>query len=362
MKVLYISNAQEITGWGDCSYLKIKGLVEAGVDVAFKGLHFGAPVRRCSLLEELKEKSTKNCDVVIQHTLPHFYSRMKDVKHIGAYETEGSFYKSMWYKYINLMDEVIVPSSSSETDSLVSGVNRPIKVIPHAIEFNKYQNIEKTATIDGLKNGFNFCFVGEFVKRKNLRALLTAFHLEFHPSENVNLFLKLHKSGVSNEECLNLYQILNHDVVTGLKIKGRSSKIYTLCEHMRKNDLLSLMSQCHCFVNPSFGESWTIPALEAMALGLNVIYNKNIGTHDFANHKHCYPVISQPVNCFGAVDSLPNLYNGHDYWYNIDIVALRSALRDAYINRNNVDRESIKQQASLYDYKIIGEMLCNSIK
>lgn len=362
VKILYISNAGEVTGWGDSSYWRVRGMVESGLNVYHKGITFGAPRRECVILEDLESKSSKDYDVVIQETLPHLYSKMRDVKHIGAYHTEGSFYKSMWHKYINLMDEAWVPSESSHRDSCVSGVKYPIKIVPVPIDYESCKNLVKTAFMEGINDGFNFCFVGEFIKRKNLRALLTAFHLEFHPSENVNLFLKLHRSGLTSDECLKLFNVLDQDVVTGLKIKGRSHRIFTMCGHEPKNNLLSLMSQCHCFVNPAYGDSWNIPALEAMALGLNVIYNKNIGTADFANHPHCYPVISSPVNCFGAVESLPQLYSGHDYWYSIDVDALRSAMRDAYINRNNIDRESIRNHASKYDYKKIGEEICKIIK
>jgi glycosyltransferase involved in cell wall biosynthesis len=362
VKILYISNAQEITGWGESSYWRIRGMVEAGLDVYHRGISFGAPRRQCVILDDLESKSSKNYDLVIQETLPHLYSKMRDVKHVGAYHTEGSFIKSMWHKYINLMDESWVPSYSSWADSDISGVKNDIKIVPIPINFGAYKNIPKTASMDGIADGFNFCFVGEFVKRKNLRALLTAFHLEFHPSENVNLFLKLHKSGLSGDECLQLFQVLDQDVVNGLKIKGRSHKIFTMCGHEEKNNLLSLMSQCHCFVNPAYGDSWNIPAMEAMALGLNVIYNKNIGTADFANHPHCYPISSTYANCFGAVESLPQLYNGHDYWQSVDIESLRNAMRDAYINRHNVDRKSIRDHVEKYDYKKIGELICKIIK
>ena len=72
----------------------------------------------------------------------------------------------------------------------MSGVNIDIKLAPHCVDVRQYEDVQKTAMVGDLESTFNFCFVGELSKRKNISALLKAFYLEFHPTEPVNLLLK----------------------------------------------------------------------------------------------------------------------------------------------------------------------------
>ena len=67
--------------------------------------------------------------------------------------------------------------------------------------------------IQELLSTFNFAFVGEFIERKNLKALIQAFHMEFSCDEPVNLFIKTSK--------VSLPEVQNHikSIKSGLKIR-----------------------------------------------------------------------------------------------------------------------------------------------
>ena len=86
---------------------------------------------------------------------------------------------------------------------------------------------------------------------------------------------------------------------------------------MPKQDYISVLSQVDCFVMPSRGEAFCIPALEAMALGVPAIYTEGIGM-DFCVGQ---PIESRLTPCFGAVDTLLDLDTAATSWSEIDQVA-----------------------------------------
>ena len=88
------------------------------------------------------------------------------------------------------MDELWVPSNYVKEACIKSGVTIPIKIAPHCLDVESYIKSADNAKVQELLNTFNFVFVGEFIERKNLKALVRAFHTEFHPKEDVNLLIK----------------------------------------------------------------------------------------------------------------------------------------------------------------------------
>jgi hypothetical protein len=259
------------------------------------------------------------------------------------------------------MDEAWVSSRYEKTNSVNSGVNIPIKVFKNCIEFDKYQNVQSDATIKELKDGFNFCLFGEFNNRKNISALLRAYHSEFHYSENVNLFLKLNDPGVDAQSSLNKAKELNESVKHNIKIRRKYKEVFIMTGYLNHNDYLSIMSQCHCLVAPSFGEACCIPILEAHALGLEVIYTSNTGMFDYGSDAYSYQVSSNEVPCYAMTNSLPELYSSLDSWEQIDINHLRKTMRkiyNRYLERSDSDKlhikTEIKKYAQKYDIKTVG--------
>ena len=73
MKVLYLGNWRDGTGWGNAAQGYILSLDAAGIDVVPR--HIKLNDREIEVPErilELERRSHKNCDVVIQHVLPHY--------------------------------------------------------------------------------------------------------------------------------------------------------------------------------------------------------------------------------------------------------------------------------------------------
>jgi len=351
MKILYIGHYKDGTGWGDAARNNILALVEAGIDVVPRAITYSkADSETDSKILELEKQSTEGCDICIQHTLPCNYVYDGAFKNIACIDTETSdFIDSGWSKNINMMDEIWVPSEYVKRTCINSGVTIPIKIVPHCIDISEYSGDIKGSKIKELEGDFNFVFIGEFSERKNIKALLRAFHAEFHPRENVNLYIKT--SGIEVKK-LEAYV---ETIKKGLKLRNTYKNDLLISGKIKKEDYLSILNQCHCFVMPSRGEGFCIPALEAMALGIPSIYTSGIAVEEFA--------VGQSVNsleqpCFGGMESLPHLYTANTTWREIDVADLQIKMRSQYIKGLTQDvRKQCKEKAKQYSHESTAKLL-----
>ena len=117
------------------------------------------------------------------------------------------------------MDELWVPSHNTKGIARISGVTKPIYVAPHSLDMSSYNRATTGNQIQELQSGFNFVFVGEFIERKNIKALLMAFHNEFEtwePTSDVSyIFTKNNSQNAKNSESVvNIFYTLNETLET----------------------------------------------------------------------------------------------------------------------------------------------------
>lgn len=351
-KVLYIGHYKDGTGWGDAAINNILALDSAGVKVVPRAISYNKQDSETHpRILELEKQSTDGCDICIQHTLPVNYVYDSNMKNIGFLATESSdFCDTGWHKNINILDELWVPSEYSKECCKKSGVTIPVSVAPHSLNIEEYKNPVNGAKVVEMLKSFNFVFVGEFIERKNLKALVKAFHTEFHPSENVNLFIKT--SGVP----LGTVQQYCTSIKNGLKLRKKYKEELVVCDKLKKEDYISLLQQCHCLIMPSRGEAFCIPALEVMSAGIPVIYTSGIAMEEFCVGN---AVNSYNTPCFGGVDSLSNLYTANSDWKEIDIRDLQIKMRNIFMQKDNMKELSkkCKEQANMYSHKNVGQIL-----
>lgn len=354
MKVLYIGHYRDGTGWANAAINNILAMDSVGIEVVPRPISFEQSDKEYpDRIKELEQQTTGGAEICIQHTLPHLYSYDSNYKNIGFLATESSdFSDTGWQYFANLMDELWVPSLNSRAACRISGVKKDIKVIPHSLDIERYINADSNKKIDKLINSFNFIFVGEFIERKNIQALVRAFHSEFEINEPVNLFIKTSRQSV---EYIDNYCA---SIKRGLKLRKNYKNEIVVSGKLGFEDYVSVFKQCHSFVMPSRAEGFCIPALEAMSLGIPVIFTSNTGLDDFA---YGTAVKSNNVPCFGAVDTIPYLDSANSTWSEIDITNLRIAMRGAYMKWNTEQAASEKtkaiQAAKQYDHKIIGQQI-----
>ncbi len=357
VKVLYIGNYKDGTGWANACINNILALDTAGVEVVPRAITFNDSASSCpERVLELEGGSEVGCDICIQHTLPHLYSYNSKFKNIGFLATETSnFSESSWQHYANLMDEMWVPTNFCKRACVQSGVTKPVKVAPHSLDMSRYDSVKylnQGSKIDNLVNTFNFAFIGEFVERKNIQALSKAFHMEFDVEEPVNLYIK------TSQQTLDYVQNYLEQIRQGLKIRKTYKEEVVISGHLEKDDYMSVLAQCHSFVMPSRGEGFCIPALEAMAMGIPVIYTEGTGMDDFCSGK---AVQSSQVPCFGAMSTMEYLYTANERWGEIDLEGLMFAMRESFMKWNTgiatQESRDALERAKKFSHKKIGLQL-----
>lgn len=353
-KVLYIGNYKENTGWGNAVVNNILAIDSAGIDVVPRAVAYelkdDAPYP--DRIKQLEANSSYDCDICIQHVLPHLFSYNSNYKNIGFMAVESAlFRRTGWVESANLMDEIWVPSLVTKAHCRLSGIKVPIKVVPHSLNLNQF-NEENVIKVEQLESTFNFIFIGEFIERKNIAAFIKAFYTEFDNFEPVNLVIKTSQTTASNVETY------VSNIANGLKIRKKYKPPIVISGMINRKIYTSILKQCHSFVMPSRGEAFCIPALEAMACGIPIIWTENTGLDDFAIGEK---VQSYETPCFGAVTGIPFLDNSRSYWQEIDLRKLQFAMRSAFMKWNTEqsikESKEAKEKAKEYTHESIGKQI-----
>lgn len=367
MKVLFCGVYRDGTGWGQAAIDYILSLDAAGVDVVPRPIKLNAhqhepPAR----ILELEQRPSQGCNTVIQHILPHLMDYNGRLHNIGLYATEtSSFRDCAWAERINNLDEAWVINEQMAQSSQDSGVTVPIAVIPHATDVARFQRSYKP--LEALRThheqgSFIFYTVGEMVRRKNLAALVKAFHLEFRPHEPVELVIKTSISGKSAEEARGDVEKFCRGMKDGLKLyrTAEEYKAETILTERYTDEAISrLHNSCDCFVQPSYGEAWSIPAFDAMGFGKTPILTNWGGSRGYMTEETGWLVPYRLEPVFGVTESFADLYTGNEYWASVDIGALRFAMRQAFEDRDVRKKKSAAgiKRAFDFSHEKVGQLM-----
>ena len=370
MRVLYIGNYRDGTGWAQAAMDNILSMDSVGIDVVPRPIKLNSnQVALPERLLALEEKDSSNCDICIQHVLPHmldYNGRFK--KNIALYDTETDNFKwSIWPERINGMDEAWVINNQMAQSSKDSGVTIPIKVVPHASNVAKFKQRYEPLQLPNADGNFIFYFVGEFIRRKNLAAFIKAFHSEFETNEPVSIVIKTNKYGLSPNDCAKEVQNMSDNIKKGMKLYPELEDYkedLIITDRLSDENLLRLHAACDCFVMPSYGEAWCIPAFDAMGFGNTPICTDVGGMADYLNDGEGVLVTSRKEPVFGMIETFNDLFTARENWNSIDLLELRKSMRNIY-QLHSSDPKGVyktmqdkgKKRVEEYSYKAIGNLI-----
>lgn len=350
--ILYIGPYRQKDGWGLAAKDYILSLKEINNNIHCQPVYMSNNIDSDidPKIKYLENNHLSNYDIVIQNVLPMMMTRTH-LYNIGLLFVENQNFTSTSVHNLNLMDEIWVSSKLEKKSLIDGGVKKPIKVIGHAIKVEKNN---KSIFTEELKDHYKFYFIGEYIQRKNIKDLVTAFHLEFDITEKVSLVLKL--SGCSDEQ-------VRKDI-NNIKAKLRTKKYFhnelLITNNLTDYQMSSLHNSCDCFVVTSYGEAFCRPAAEALCNGNYLISSFNIGILDYVNNKdvdviECYPspVMLDHPETMAQLD----IYNGNEVWYLPNILDLRKKMRSAFENRKSNTNENMYMEQ--FSYQTIGQKICS---
>ncbi len=243
-----------------------------------------------------------------------------------------------WVQCLNEMDEVWVPSEFVKKAFVSSGVAVPVYVIGEGVD-PEFFHPDIIPFPNLPKEKFKFLTNFAWGKRKGVDVLFEAFRKEFDKDEDVCLIVKVLPS----------YQ--GHNIKDELKLvyerKG-AAPVYLYDLEFKKWEMGRLYTGCDCFLWPSRGEGFGLPALEALASGLPVIAS------DYSSHMEflkkdgkarpgVLPLKGEIVPYKGG-DSI--YYYGCN-WFDPSVDELRKLMREVYNNAGKYRRMALESSTEV---------------
>lgn len=311
-KILLVSHGPNQTGWGQVTQSIVKAL-SINFDLVCRTVKL-APNNYPYWYTELENKSVDDVTHVLQYVLPDYYTRYPNVVNVGITEIEyADINFNYWLEYYDIMDQIWVSNKHAKTE-LKRFVSIPVHVVehPYRAPTPKIPPL-RIPEIDG---NYIFYSIAENTPRKNLAAIIEAYHLEFDPSEPVSLVLKSDASianlCVNVKNGLQLYNSID-DYSPEIVFQNKISDL----------DILGLHLLCDCYINTSIGESYGVPVRDAISFNNDVIVN-SVGGLDG-------PYPSVPNMATPAMGGkMPHLENARNKAAEPSIYHLMQKMRKAY--------------------------------
>jgi len=368
MKVLYIGHYKEKSGWAQVAKDHILALDSIGVDVVCRNVTLTSDNNSIDpRILKLEKKDSADCDYCIQHLLPHHLVGTSNFKkNIAFLETETTSIKHLpWINHLQLMDEIWVPNEDAKLYLEQDEINVPVKLVPHCADIERYTKKYPSINIPQADGKFKFYYIGDLNDRKNIRAIIRAFHSEFDRSEPVAIIFKIKKFGMSSEQVKQSFDKILAEEKAKLRMYPRLDdyiKDIVIAEDITDEQICALHQYCDCFVCPSHGEAWSIPSFDAMAFGNVPICSDFGGPRQFideCNLKTGTLVngVFAPCQCSDA--AFPDMFTGRESWYVPCELELKNSMRWYYTTKNANGNPKIDglTRAKEFSYETIGNLM-----
>ena len=259
------------------------------------------------------------------------------------------------------MDQVWVPNKNL-MDNLINDGLKNVRVVHHASNTSKM--IQPDLKFKFLNSGnFKFYYIGELNDRKNVESIVRSFHSEFANFEPVSLILKIKKHGVSAPDLTKYCEQICTTIKKELRMyKDIDSyhKELIIADDIDDKHIDVLHNSCDCFISPSHGEGWSIPAFDAMRYGKTPICSNEGGPREFidSNDKNTGTLINGIYSiCNHSDPAFMDIFTGREDWFIPSEYEIKKAMRFYYGNRDKIDRKAGFKTSEKFSYKTIGNTI-----
>lgn len=261
--VVWVGEWAPTTGYGYWSRHAARALLDAGV------LLYYQPARMSTDMDAAApDLALRDCQphhgtpampqILIEHA--DRFCRASGRVRFGWTMSDVTPWPSSWLDGLPWVDEVWVPTEVDRLRIRSSGWGGSVEVVPLGVDPGRFHP-QATPWAGRPSVGFLFVSCFQWSLRKNPDLLFAAFRDEFSHGEDVGLYIKA-VPGKADE-------ILSYETRWWLRTPG--PQIWLQVQEIADSDLPGLYTSADCFVLPSSGEGWCLPAMEALACGLPVI-------------------------------------------------------------------------------------------
>jgi len=236
-------------------------------------------------LYELMSRSFGDGDIEVNCVTPQRFRIYHEKPTIGQTVFETNSVPPVWSAYCNQMDEIWVPTPFNVETFTRGGVDKKkLKIVPHGVDSETFK--PNLPSLNLKRNKFAFIAVGQFMFRKGLGELLTAYITEFGKDDDVTLILKTYLRSEQHYDKMIVENLIREAV---LNIKTTNfPDIQLVHKKLTDTEMAHLYNSADCFVLPSKGEAWCLPISEAMACGIPAITTNWGGQTHYVNNKNGY--------------------------------------------------------------------------
>ena len=362
---LFIGPYRQNDGWGLASKDYLLSLLYYNDNITSHPLYLANNIER-NIPQSIRiSEQTKydHYDIIIQHSLPFGMTKKYGAKNIGLLFLENQKFHSDSVFNMNSLDEIWVSSNLERNSLLSGGVTVPIKKASHDIDTEVLKKIDTNMKFSqDLQQTYKFYVIGEYIQRKNIKDIVTAFHLEFDITEPVSLIIKTSLSGAKPKDLSGVIKNQCSKIKQSLRLRKKYHEEIIITDRLTTEQLNGLHSMCDCFVMASYGEAFCRPIAEALChnnyciLSSNLGINEDLDAGDFGAID-CYPqpVILDDPSYMGDMD----IYNGNEIWYHPSVVSMRQHMRQAFESRPKIDGAKYMNK---FSYQTVGNHLCQLLQ
>jgi len=275
-----------------------------------------------NLFRKFAKKEEDPNAIQIYHCIPPMQRRRRKNKlTIGVATFETNDPPRHWIDILNQNAAVIVPSTFCEEIFKKAGVTRPIYLIPHCLDLNKYH---PRVALKLTNDKFRFLFIGAWRKRKGYEELLKAWCSTFSNNEHVELVIKTDKPNKAEAY-----------------VRKLTNNILIEKQTITENNMPGFIKSFNCLILPTKGEGFGLPALQGLALGIPVIVTDYSGCTEFANNDNSFLLKSEGIVIKENMDNIPQFVRRH--WADISVEQISRVMSYVYENP-----EEVKKKAELF--------------
>lgn len=374
--ILYLAPYRQKDGWGQAAYNYLQSIIHAsnrlGYNLKIAPVYFTGQVwdslkdaeDTMPQLHPYENNDISTFDTIIQKGLPESLWYVPNMNNICMTVLETQNMQHTKNKHIlNRFNHILVPSAVEKSTLEKAGIKTSVSSILEPIdcqEIDEYisQNKPLSSRYDSY---VKFYFIGEFVPRKNILDLITAFSLAFRSTDKVVLFIKT-SSSVSSDFVNSVMQ----EKFKSLKHATINKNIIFLNKRLPRKELLNLHHLCDIFVCPSQGEAFCIPLAEGMRFGNVPIVVDNTGPISFVNNSNGYLIPSRPEICTSdtGAESL-DTYSSNEIWMHPTIYDMVQSLKQArndfvYDKKTMLEKKKAAREATdAFTFASIGDRICS---
>jgi glycosyltransferase involved in cell wall biosynthesis len=298
MNIIYKGPFRDAGGYAKMNREIVKSLCSNNINVKIDEITSASKKKELDIdyLFKLTDKineSENNDKFSITGALPQFPNSGKFKKNILFTMMETETIDKKFIEKCNMFQEVWVPCEWNFKSFKEFGLKRSIKKITLGVDIDLYKPKEREERED-----FIFLSVFGWSLRKGYDILLRAFIRKFKDEDNVKLIIF---SRLWGSESFHKKEVITNTIkkiCLSEKIEFNPEKIVFIGNGIEEKEMPNLYNHADCFVLPTRGDAWCLPAIEAGACEIPVISTNYGGQTEFLNEENSFLIKTEGFeNC-----------------------------------------------------------------